>query len=319
MSKLKALILFSGGLDSLLAVRLLQEQGIEVELVNFYTVFFGPEQARQSAKELSLPLREIDISEDFLAVLRQPKHGYGVGLNPCIDCHALMLKKAEEIMRAENFNLVATGEVLGERPMSQNKQSLAIVEKDSGLTGYLLRPLSAKLLEPTIAENEGLVDRTKLLDISGRRREPQMALAKKFGIKNYPSPGGGCALTQTGFAGRLKELMKHRPDFGVDDARLVGVGRHFFFASPQPANADVGGWNGNWFVLGRDQEENEFLKNQTKTGDVFVLPTNFPGPEVLIRGKNISETVIARAKELITEFSPKLKAGSSAEFEVKKA
>jgi len=311
-SKVEALILFSGGLDSMLAVKVLAEQGIKIEIINFYTMFFGPDQARQSAKELGLPLQEIDMSEDFLALLRHPRHGFGAGLNPCIDCHALMLKKAGEIMRAEKFDLVATGEVLGERPMSQNKQALAIVEKDSGLAGYLLRPLSAKLLEPTLAEQQGLVDRNKLLDISGRRREKQIVLAKQYGIKKYPSPGGGCALTQEGFAGRLKELMKYKPDFGVDDARLVGVGRHFWLTLRQaqgilPERSEAELKAVIQIVLGRDQEENEFLKSQTKTDDVFIIPINFPGPEALIRGQNISEKSIERAKDLIVEFAPKAK------------
>ncbi len=243
----KALVLLSGGLDSILAVKLLLEQGIEVEAINFRTNFCGPSKARPAAQMLGVPLREVNIREDFLAVLKKPKHGYGAGMNPCIDCHALMLKKAGEIMRAEGFDFVATGEVLGERPMSQHKHALKIVEKEAGLEGYLLRPLSAKLLELTIPEIENLVNREKLLAISGRNRKPQMELAARYGIKNYPTPAGGCALTQEGFAQRLRELMKNKPDFDAQDVDLVAIGRHFFIDNVQ-------------IIVGRNQQENEILK-----------------------------------------------------------
>jgi len=312
-NKAKILVLFSGGLDSILVAKMLKEQGTEIELINFFTIFFGPETARQSAKEINLPLREVDMSEDFLVVLKKPKHGWGAGLNPCIDCHALMLKKAGQIMKEEGFNAVATGEVLGERPMSQNRQALNIVEKDAEMAGYLLRPLSAKLLEPTLSEKEGLIDREKMLDISGRRRDKQMAMAKEFGIKNYPSPGGGCALTQKGFAARLLELKKNKPDFSVHDAKLAIIGRHFWITlqraqgilperTPQPrgeSKADT------QIILGRDKEENEFLKSQVKEGEVFIIPINFNGPEALIKGNKISDEIINQAKDLIVKFAPK--------------
>src|SRR4030042_3028765 len=212
--KTKTLVLLSGGLDSILAAKLLMEQDIEVEGICFYSNFFSCDLARKAVKQLGIKLREIDISEEFLEFLRKkPKYGYGVGLNPCIDCHALMLKKAGEIMRQEGFAFVATGEVLNERPMSPHKQALKIIKKEAGLEGYLLRPLSAKLLEPTIPENAGLVEREKLLDISGRSRQKRKELAKKFGIIDYPNPAGGCMLTQEGFVGRLKELMEKKTDF----------------------------------------------------------------------------------------------------------
>ncbi|HRY52270.1 MAG TPA: tRNA 4-thiouridine(8) synthase ThiI [Candidatus Portnoybacteria bacterium] len=289
--KVKALVLLSGGLDSILAVKLLLEQGAEVEAVNFRTNFCGPSKALLASKMLGVKLREVNIRQDFLPVLKNPKHGYGTALNPCIDCHALMLKKAGEIMRAEGFDLVATGEVFGQRPMSQHKQALDIVEKDASLKGYLLRPLSAKLLEPTIAEQEGLIDRNKLLAISGRSRKEQMALAKEYGIKEYPSPAGGCALTQKDFAGRLKELMANKPDFSPEDIDLVPIGRHKW-------------GNGAQIILGRNQEENNILENAAKTGDILIFPDGFVGPTALVRGE---EAEIARAQELILDFSPKAK------------
>lgn len=292
--KVKALILLSGGLDSILAVKLLLEQGIKGEAINFRTNFCGPSKARLAAKMLGVPLREIDIREEFLKVLKKPKHGYGAGMNPCIDCHALMLRKAGEIMRTEGFHFVATGEVLGERPMSQHKKALKIVEKESKLDGYLLRPLSAKLLEPTIAEKKGLVDREKLLDISGRSRKRQMELAQKFGIKDYPTPAGGCALTQEGFAKKLKELMKNKPDFMSEDVDLIRLGRHFFFEGAQ-------------IILGRDKEENEILESAAKNDDILIELKEIVGPTALVKGDKIADSAVEKAKELIIKFSPKAK------------
>jgi hypothetical protein len=291
--KVKALVLLSGGLDSILAVKLLLEQGIMVEAINFRTNFCGPSKARPSAQALGVPLREENIREEFLEVLKKPKHGYGAGMNPCIDCHALMLKKAGQIMKKEGFDFVATGEVLGERPMSQHKKALAIVEKEAGLEGYLLRPLSAKLLEPTIAEKKGFVDREKLISISGRNRKPQMELAKKFGIKKYPTPAGGCALTQEGFAGRLKELMEQKPDFNSEDVDLIKIGRHFYIDGVQ-------------IILGRSEQENQILESARKKDDILISPENFAGPTCLLREKS-SDAAIKKAKELIIEFSPRAK------------
>lgn len=292
--KIRALVLFSGGLDSILAVKLLSAQGVAVEAVNFRTNFCGPKEARLTVESLGVPLREVDLRREFLSVLRNPRYGYGAGLNPCLDCRILMLKKAGEIMRAEKFDFIATGEVLGERPMSQRLAALNIVEKDADIVGFLLRPLSAKLLAPTIAEKNGLIDREKLMDIVGRSRHRQMALAKEFSIEKYPSPAGGCPLTQAGFAGRLRALIKGRPDFTSEDIDLTAIGRHFFE-------------NGCWLILGRDKTENEFLKSRVGRNDVFVVPLNFGGPEALIRGGEISLEVIERAKKAIIAFAPQVK------------
>lgn len=304
--KVKALVLLSGGLDSILAVKLLLEQGMEVTAINFRTNFCGPSHARLAAEMLDVKLREINIRQEFLPILKNPNHGYGSGLNPCIDCHALMLKKAGEIMRSEGFDLVATGEVLGERPMSQHKQALDIVEKDAGLKGYLLRPLSAKLLEPTIAEQEGLVDREKLLAISGRSRKAQMALAAQYGIKDYPSPAGGCALTEKDFASRLKELMANKPDFTPEDVDLVAIGRHFWLLDKLGINTQI--------ILGRSRQENEILASVAKAGDTLVVPENFPGPTALVRDRKIE---LDQIKELILKFSPKAKNLSLEEIKFK--
>ncbi len=308
--KTKALVLLSGGLDSILAVKLLLEQRIEVLAVNFRTNFCGPSKALRAAKMLGVLLREVDIREEFVKVLKKPKHGYGAGLNPCIDCHALMLKKAGEIMRAEEYDFVATGEVLGERPMSQHKKALKIIEKESGLFGYLLRPLSAKLLEPTIPEKDGRVNRKKLLDISGRNRQPQIKLAKKYDIKEYPTPAGGCALTQKDFADKLRELMKNKPDFSHDDLDLLKIGRHFWFLRH---SLGEGGSENVQIILGRNQQENEILKNAKKETDILIRPVNFSGPEALIRDKGASD-LVNKAKELIIQFAPKARWANKAQL-----
>ncbi|MCM8761412.1 MAG: hypothetical protein NC933_04695, partial [Candidatus Omnitrophica bacterium] len=198
----KAVVLFSGGLDSILATRLMMELGIEVACVHYYIEFAacggGETSAVNAAKMLGVPIKIFDITAEYLEMFRNPKHGYGANINPCIDCKILMLKKAKEYMAEIGASFLVTGEVLGERPMSQRRDALNIIEKNSGVRGILLRPLSAKLLVPTIPEAKGVVDREKLLDIQGRSRKIQMELAARFGIKEYPNPSGGCLLTDPG-------------------------------------------------------------------------------------------------------------------------
>ena len=206
--KARGLSLISGGLDSQLAVCVLQRAGAEVEGVSFETPFFRADAARKAAAALGVKLHVVDFTDDEIALIENPPHGFGGAMNPCIDCHATMIRRAGELMRKLGYDFVATGEVRGQRPMSQNAQSLLTVEKSSGMKGRLVRPLSAKLLEPTIPELEGLIDREKLLDISGRSRERQIALAAEFGITDYPSPAGGCKLTEEAFGRRLKDLME---------------------------------------------------------------------------------------------------------------
>ncbi|MGB6371043.1 MAG: tRNA 4-thiouridine(8) synthase ThiI, partial [Atribacterota bacterium] len=206
-NKIKAVALFSGGLDSILAVKLIQEQGIEVRGVNFKTPFFVLDKTFAAIKNLDINLEIIDITEELLKILKKPKYGFGKNMNPCIDCHALMFKKAGEYMNKIGASFILSGEVLGERPMSQNRNSLSIIERESGFEGKILRPLSALLLMETIPEKGGLVDRNKLLDISGRSRKRQMKLADEMGIKDYPSPAGGCKLTEPAFSKRLRDLF----------------------------------------------------------------------------------------------------------------
>ena len=269
--KIKAVALFSGGLDSILAVKLIQEQGIEVKGVNFKTPFFGLDKTLASIKNLNIDLEIIDITQELLEVLRNPKHGLGKNMNPCIDCHALMFKKSGEYMNKIGASFILSGEVLGERPMSQNRNSLNIIERESGFEGRILRPLSALLLAETIPEKEGLVDRNKLLDISGRSRKRQMELAAKMGIRDYPSPAGGCKLTEPAFSKRLRDLFTQE-SFSLEEIELLKLGRHFRLSR----NIKL--------VVGRNKEENEKIKEFFQEGDFLFKAKNLKGPVSLLKG-----------------------------------
>ena len=266
----KGLSLLSGGLDSQLAVCVLRAAGAYVEGVTFATPFFQPDSAKKAAAALDLPLHVVDFTDDEIALVENPPHGFGGAMNPCIDCHARMIARAGEMMTSLGFDFVSTGEVLNQRPMSQNKQSLGVVEKCSGLKGRLLRPLCAQLLEPTIPEQEGLIDRSKLLALSGRRREPQMALAAQFGLVDYPSPAGGCKLTEKGFGRRLKDLLDHE---GLRERRLVellNIARRFRLPG------------GTGVILGRDAQENRTLQERLAPSDTLVAPVSVPGPTAIL-------------------------------------
>ncbi len=270
---IKAISLFSGGLDSILATRLILGQSIEVEAVNFITVFYNcVTEAQSAADELRIKLKVFDVNQDFFKILKNPNYGYGSNLNPCIDCHIFMLRKAGEYMKEVGAQFLVSGEVLGERPMSQNKVSLKIIEKNSGLEGLVLRPLSAKLLEPTIPENEKWINREKLLDIKGRSRKPQIQLAKDFDISNYSSPAGGCLLTDPGFAGRMRDLMEHKKDFEVNDVELLKTGRHFRLGEKIK------------LIVGRNEGENDKLLTLAGEGDLYFYPTRAKGPVGIGRG-----------------------------------
>ena len=281
---IRGLGVFSGGLDSMLAARVLTEQGVEVELLTFITPFFGAERARKSAAVLGLPLRERDITEKYYPLLFSPRYGFGKGHNPCIDCHILMLREAAAVMHQEGFHFLFTGEVLGQRPMSQNRQALELVAKGSGVPDLVLRPLSAKLLPPTLPEREGWVDRERLLDLSGRGRKRQMELAEKFGLRDYPSPAGGCLLTDPGYAARLKELLAHQERVARQDLELLKWGRHFRL--PEGPKA----------VVGRTRKENEALAALTRPGDLVLKVLGVPGPLVLIPGGGGGEAVRQAAR-----------------------
>ena len=286
----KGFSLMSGGLDSQLAVRVLQRAGAEVEGVCFVTPFFSPKAAEQAAAALGIPLNLVDFTDDEIALIENPPHGFGGAMNPCIDCHATMIRRAGEMMLARGFDFVATGEVMGQRPMSQNKQSLGIVAKSSGLEGRLVRPLSALLLEPTLPETEGKLDRTQLLDLQGRGRERQIQLAAEFGIVNYPSPAGGCKLTEEGYGRKLKDLLEHE---GLRTRRLVellAVGRHFRLP------------DGTGLIVGRDRNDNAVLKAESARG-TLIASEGLPGPTALLVGGPKSDADLARARQIVAAYT----------------
>ena len=290
MSNCGGLSLLSGGLDSQLAVKVLQRAGATVEGVCFSTPFFAPDAARRAARALGIVLHVIDFTDDEIALIENPPHGFGGAMNPCIDCHATMIRRAGELMREKGFDFVATGEVMGQRPMSQNRQSLGVVAKSSGLEGRLVRPLSAKLLEPTLPEQEGKLDRNLLLDIQGRSRDRQMALARDFGIVDYPSPAGGCKLTEEGFGRKLKDLLDHE---GLRNRRLVElllVGRHFRLPG------------GSGLVVGRDQGENQVLCAAAPALGEHLSSAPYKGPEALMPGGAKSDADRALAQEIVHSY-----------------
>jgi len=287
---MKALSLFSGGLDSILAVKLIEEQGVDVMGVFFESSFFSSEKAGQSAYYIGLPLRIIDITDRFLPIVLSPRHGYGKGLNPCIDCHKLMFKVAGEMLKEEGADFIISGEVLGQRPMSQNLKSLSLISHDSGLKDLILRPLSAKRLPETLPEIKGWVMREKLLGLSGRSRKPQIELANEFGIKEYPAPAGGCLLTDVIFSRRLKDLMLYDPNFSRRDIELLKWGRHLRINDAVK------------IIVGRDQRENGMIASLIEGGDTVLTVESFPGPTVLVTGE-LSFEEIQLAASIAVSYS----------------
>jgi len=279
--------ILSGGLDSLLAVKVLQDQGLSLLGIVYTTPFFDLRPGRNLEEVLGIPVRIIDLTEKHLQLLRNPVYGFGQHMNPCIDCHALMLREAGRIMEAEAAGFLFTGEVLGQRPMSQRRDSMRSVEKLAGYVGRVVRPLSAKLLEPTIPELEGVIDRSRLLDISGRGRKRQMALAEHYGIKDYPQPGGGCLLTREGFAGKLRMLLDTIPHAGRREVELLKYGRHFKL-SPRTILA-----------LGRDRRDNEKLESLSGPEDTLLRAPDYPGPTGLLLGPSCAPAELELAARVV--------------------
>jgi len=270
--KVKGISLLSGGLDSILAVKVIQDQGIDVLGVTFETPFFSAQKAQKSAEKIGLPLITLNITDEHLAMLKLPRYGYGKNMNPCIDCHILMLSKAGRIMEESGADFVFTGEVLGQRPMSQNRQSLYTIAKKSGYEEYIVRPLSAKRLPETKPELEGKIDREKLLDITGRGRKRQLELASYYDIKEYSSPAGGCLLTDPIFSRRLKVLFNQRPNFTIRDLELLKIGRHFQIDTSCKV------------IAGRNSFENDMLLHVSDHNDTIIHTVHYPGPTVLVPG-----------------------------------
>jgi tRNA U34 2-thiouridine synthase MnmA/TrmU len=274
--KIKAIALVSGGLDSTLATKVVMDQGVDVVAANFVSPFCRCDKGRSHARpgdggcrheakfvseQLGIPLKIVNVTKDFLEVLKSPKHGYGSNINPCIDCRILMLKKARQMMDELGAKFLITGEVLGQRPMSQRRDAMHIIEREAGVKGLVLRPLSARLLEPTIAETEGWVDRQKLLNISGRGRKPQMKLAEDYNIKDYPCPAGGCLLTDPAFSRRIRDLIDH-DELTMEDIQLLNHGRYFRLTDRAK------------LIVGKNQHENERLEVLASAGDYLFFPAH---------------------------------------------
>jgi tRNA U34 2-thiouridine synthase MnmA/TrmU len=296
--KARALGLCSGGLDSRLAALVLQKQGIAVEWITFSTPFFSAAKAQQASKLLGIPLRVRNITQTYLKMLKKPHCGFGQEMNPCLDCHALMFREAGQIMQAEKFDFLFSGEVLGQRPMSQTKPSLRYVEKNSGFEGYILRPLSAKKLSETIPEQEGIVDREQLFDISGRSRKRQIQLAAEFGLKDYPAPAGGCLLTDKNFSIRLKDLFGHQETAEEAALELLKYGRHFRVDRTTK------------IIVGRTKIDNENIEMHFNPDqDAIIKLADYPSPSVLVSNHRRRDIIILAASicagySKVAEYTP---------------
>lgn len=278
--KRKVVALLSGGLDSQLAVKMMQKQGFEVFAVAIKTPFCDFDcgrgcgfQIRERADTLGVNLKTVYLGDEYIEMLKNPKHGYGSGMNPCIDCRAMMFKAAKKHMEEIGAEFIISGEVLGQRPMSQHGPALKTIEKESGLDGYIVRPLSGALLPQTIPEKNGLIKREQLGMIRGRTRRQQLQLAKEFGIENPPNAGGGCLLTDPAFAKRAKDLFHHTEHPTVNDIDLLKIGRHFRVDSKTK------------IVVGRNKDENEIIKSLALAGDVLFYAKDFVGPVSILRGQ----------------------------------
>lgn len=308
--KRKALALLSGGLDSTLAVKVMLEQGIEVEALNFTSPFCTctgknagcKSEAIRVAEEFGIPIKVMNKGVDYLEVVRTPRHGYGKGMNPCIDCRIFLLRKAKEHLAESGADFVITGEVLGQRPMSQRRHTLDIIERESGLQGLLLRPLSAKHFEPTIPEREGWVDREKLLAIQGRSRKEQMHLADELDVKNYPCPAGGCLLTEVSFVSKVKDVFDHSDQLNLRDFRLLKVARHFRVGPRTKV------------LIGRNEAENELLSHNVQAGEASIRWIEGGSPLGVLMGE-VDDSLLTTSARILLRYT-KADAGSDCAVKV---
>lgn len=295
MSQTKGILLYSGGLDSLIAAKLLINQGIDIKGLHCILPYFPPDQdpnslrSSQLASQIGLKLVHYRCGDDYISMMRNPLHGYGKEINPCIDCKIFFLNRASELMNELGADFVATGEVVGQRPMSQLKHTLNHIEKETGLTGRLLRPLSAKILKPTIVEIEGKVDRNRLLDISGRGRKKQLALAEEYGIKDFELPAGGCLFTDKNIASRIRDAFLSETSISQLDLYLMKIGRHFRINK----NLKI--------IVSRNELESIELEKYRIYSDYFFYP-DFSGPSVFVRG-HISEEDMKIIQGVISRYS----------------
>lgn len=296
--KPKAVALLSGGLDSNLAIRMMLDQGVEVEAVAIKTPFCDFDcgkgcghRVKEVADELGVKLKTVYFGDEYLKMLKNPKHGYGSGMNPCIDCRGMMYNAAKEHMEKIGADFIITGEVLFQRPMSQNNRALNIIENEAGLEGKVLRPLSAKHLPPTEAEKDGLVNRENMGDIKGRSRKGQLAMAKHFGVQDPPNAAGGCLLTDPAFSKRIEDAMEHAIDIpSINDIELLKVGRHFRLTDDAK------------LVVGRNKDENEMVKALVEDADVVFEAKDYVGPTCILRGKH-DDAEIAKAVSIVLRYS----------------
>ena len=307
--QIRAVALISGGLDSMLAARAVQEQGIHVEGINFFTGFCveghthairkqGKEKPKRNnslwvAEQLGIKLHIIDIVEEYKDVVLNPKHGYGANMNPCLDCKIFMVRKAREWMEQHGFDFIITGEVVGQRPMSQRKFTMPVVAEESGAEDRLLRPLSAQNLPATLPEREGWIDRARLFGFSGRSRKPQMALAQQWNIEEYAQPAGGCCfLTDANYSHKLQDLWAHRPsrNYELDDIMLLKIGRHF---RPRPHFK---------MIVSREEGETHFLEGY-KNEFAWIKTASHSGPLTLLDGDGLSDEDFELAAQISARYS----------------
>jgi tRNA-specific 2-thiouridylase len=297
--KAKAVALLSGGLDSNLAVRMMLEQGVEIEAIAIKTPFCDFDcgkgcghRVKEVASELGIQLNTVYYGEEYLKMLKHPKYGYGSGMNPCIDCRGMMYRTAKEYMEKVGADFVITGEVLFQRPMSQNKRALHIIEQESGMKGKILRPLSAKHLIPTEAEEHRLVERTKLGDIRGRSRKGQISLANYFNISDPPNAAGGCLLTDPAFSKRIRDVMEHIEDIPtINDVELLKIGRHFRLSTEAK------------LVVGRDEDENDMIDAMVIDGDIIMTAAEYVGPKCILRCKKYDSRILNMAARIVLRYS----------------
>jgi tRNA-specific 2-thiouridylase len=293
-----AVALYSGGLDSTLAILTILKQGIEVKAVTFLN-HFGCDISDKSscskdpfsaAEKFGFEVKLCHLAEKFIQIVKDPKFGHGKNMNPCMDCRILMLKEAREFMNMTGADFLITGEVLGQRPMSQRRDALDIIDREAGLKGLILRPLSAKLLKPTLMEEKEMVNRELLYDFSGRSRKPQMALAVEFGLTDYPAPAGGCLLTEPNYSFRLRELLDHDADPPLEDLALLRVGRHFRISHACK------------IIVGRNRSENEMMLSLDKGKSISLRVEEYASPLVLVRG-SASQEILLTAASLCARYS----------------
>lgn len=298
---MKALSLFSGGLDSSLAAKIIQKQGIQIEGVCFTSPFFNAKKAEIAAHNLKIPLHVIDISTDLIVLLQSPVYGFGKGANPCIDCHILMVKKAGSLMQETGASFLISGEILGQRPKSQNRWALDIIGEKSGWKDHLLRPLTAKNLPPTLPEEEGWVKRENLLGIKGRTRRIQLEMARSLGIKNFPAPAGGCLLTDPIFSKKIKHLLGGGK-LSLNEIELLKLGRHFLLKE------------GVKLIIGRNKTENTMILQLAIEGDICLQVVDYPGPIGLLRKSNSGDEILLLAASITARYSDAPHARTKVEY-----